>query len=74
MLRGRTLGHPQRCATCAYWGGQRHVTPDKTEVHVKTLGMCNNPASPNFHTITSPDTGPMKAWVRWAALKTTIGW
>lgn len=57
-----------KCATCVFWGGQRHVTREKDMVHVESLGMCNNPASPNYHTITSPDTGPMKAWVKWPAL------
>lgn len=58
-----------RCATCAFWGGQRHTNRERTQVHVQSLGMCNNPASPNFHTVTSPDTGPMENWVRWTALE-----
>ncbi|MGR8949346.1 MAG: hypothetical protein ACU84Q_14980 [Gammaproteobacteria bacterium] len=57
-----------KCATCVFWGGERHVSRDHTMVHVQSLGMCNNPASANYHTITSPDTGPMKAWVKWPAL------
>ncbi len=57
-----------KCATCVYWGGQRHVSRDKSAVHATSLGMCNNPASMNYHRTTSPDTGPMAAWVKWPAL------
>ncbi|MGR8921874.1 MAG: twin-arginine translocation signal domain-containing protein [Gammaproteobacteria bacterium] len=57
-----------RCATCAFWGGQRHVNRAKTEVHATSLGMCNNPASPRYHTTTSPESGPMAVWARWPAL------
>lgn len=57
-----------QCATCVFWGGERHVNREKTAVHVTSLGMCNNPASANYHTTTSPNTGPMKAWVKWPAL------
>jgi len=57
-----------KCATCLFWGGRRHISRDGSEVHVTSLGMCNNPASPNYHHTTSPDTGPMKAWVKWGAL------
>jgi len=57
-----------KCATCVFWGGQRHISRDKTAVHVTSLGMCNNPASGNYHRTTSPDTGPMAAWVKWSAL------
>jgi hypothetical protein len=71
--RRRAYGVPadtrNRCATCVFWGGQRHVTLDKNMVHVESLGMCNNPESGNYHTITSPDSGPMKAWVKWPALE-----
>lgn len=56
------------CATCVFWGGQRRVSRDGDEVHVKTLGYCNNPKSPNFRKMTSPNTGPMSAWVKWPAL------
>lgn len=59
-----------KCATCVFWGGERHVTKDKSMVHVQSLGICNNPASANYQTVTSPDTGPMKAWVKWPALDT----
>jgi len=57
-----------KCATCVFWGGQRHVSRDKSAVHAMSLGMCNNPASMNYHRTTSPDTGPMAAWVKWPAL------
>jgi len=57
-----------RCGTCVFWGGKRHVNREKTEVHVDSLGMCNNPKSPNYHSVTSPDTGPMKVWVKWPAI------
>ena len=65
---GMSADVTNKCATCVFWGGERHVTRDKSMVHVQSLGMCNNPASGNYHTITSPDTGPMKAWVKWPAL------
>ena len=58
-----------QCGTCVYWGGQRHVNRSKTEVHVQTLGMCNNPLSPHYHTTTTPNTGPMAQWVKWPALE-----
>lgn len=58
-----------KCGTCVFWGGKRHVSLDKTEVHAASLGMCNNPASPNYHRITTPESGPMKAWMQWPALK-----
>lgn len=57
-----------KCATCVFWGGQRHVSRDKSAVHVTSLGMCNNPVSMNYHRTTSPETGPMAAWVKWPAL------
>ncbi len=57
-----------KCATCLFWGGQRHISRDKSAVHVTSLGMCNNPVSMNYHRTTSPDTGPMAAWVKWPAL------
>ena len=58
----------ERCGTCVFWGGQRHVSRDKTEVHVRSLGFCNNPKSPNYHKMTTPETGPMKAWTKWPAV------
>lgn len=58
-----------KCGTCVFWGGKRHVSLDKAEVHAGSLGMCNNPASPNYHKITTPESGPMKAWSKWPALE-----
>ena len=57
-----------QCATCTYWGGMRRVSREGTEVHVKSLGFCNNRQSPNFRKMTSPNTGPMPHWVKWPAL------
>jgi hypothetical protein len=56
------------CATCTYWGATRRVSGDRSEVHVKSLGYCNNQESPNYRKMTSPDSGPMAAWVKWPAL------
>lgn len=57
-----------RCATCVYWGGQRSVNTEKTQVHVLSFGTCNNSASPMFGRTTSPEHGPMNVWVKWPAL------
>ena len=59
-----------QCATCTYWGGIRRLSREGTEVHVKSLGYCNNPQSPNYRKMTSPNTGPMPHGVRWPALET----
>lgn len=56
------------CATCQYWGAKRRVSQDGTRVMIGSLGWCNNRNSPNFGRMTSPETGPMKAWVKWSAL------
>ena len=61
-------GTKNKCGTCVFWGGERHISRDKSEVHVTSLVMCNNPVSANYHRTTSPDTGPMVAWARWPAL------
>jgi hypothetical protein len=57
-----------RCATCVYWGGQRSVNAEKTQVHVRSFGTCNNSASPMFGQMTSPEHGPMNVWAKWPAL------
>ena len=57
-----------RCATCVYWGGQRSVNAEKTQVHVRSFGTCNNAASPMFGQTTSPEHGPMNVWAKWPAL------
>lgn len=64
-----SAGTEGKCGTCVFWGGKRHVSLDKAEVHASSLGMCNNPASPNYHKITTPESGPMKAWMKWPALE-----
>lgn len=56
------------CATCQYWGAKRRVTQDGARVTIGSLGWCNNRKSPRFGRMTSPETGPMKAWVKWSAL------
>ena len=68
---GRKGGHAgafTMAASTTGRGGRRHVSRDRTEVHARTLGMCNNPNSPNYHKTTTPDTGPMATWVKWPAL------
>lgn len=57
-----------RCATCAYWGGQRSVNAEKTQVSVHSFGVCNNSQSPMFGQTTSPEHGPMNVWLKWPAL------
>lgn len=56
------------CGTCRFWGGQRRVTEDRKAVHAESLGWCNNPESPHFQSMRSPEAGPMKAWRKWEAL------
>ncbi|MGE0372746.1 MAG: twin-arginine translocation signal domain-containing protein [Gammaproteobacteria bacterium] len=58
----------QHCATCEFWGGQRRLNAERTEVTVGGLGWCNNPQSPNFQKLTSPEHGPMQVWKKWGAL------
>lgn len=53
------------CATCVFWGGSRKV--EKGSVLASSLGVCSNPASPNFQKMTSPDH-VMPQWVKWPAL------
>jgi anaerobic selenocysteine-containing dehydrogenase len=65
QMSGDTKG---KCATCAFWGGKRRVSPDRKTVFVQSLGWCNNPASPNFQKTTTPETGPMDTWRKWEAL------
>jgi hypothetical protein len=56
------------CATCRFWGGTRRAAEDKKTVFCQSLGWCNNPDSPNYQTMTTPETGPMKTWKKWEAL------
>lgn len=57
-----------KCGTCVFRGGERHVSRDMSEIHATTLGTCNNPKSPNYHRVTTPESGPMSAWVKWPAI------
>ena len=57
-----------RCATCEFWGGQRHVSEDGKTVMVSSLGYCSNPKSPNYQKVTGPQTGPMAVWKKWGAI------
>jgi hypothetical protein len=74
MGRGGTDGYvmessvTQRCATCEFWGGGRRLSSDRKSITVTGLGWCNNPASPNFQKLTSPEHGPMDVWKKWQAL------
>ena len=65
VLEAATTG---KCGTCRFWGGRRRVSKDLKTVTTESLGMCNNPESMNYHTVTTPDTGPMKKWEKWEAL------
>jgi hypothetical protein len=57
------------CATCTFWGGSRRVSTDGKGVTTTGLGWCNNPASPNYQKLTTPDHGPMTGvWRKWEAL------
>ncbi len=56
------------CSTCRFWGGIRRASEDRKTVYCESLGWCNNPKSMNYQTMTTPITGPMKAWRKWEAL------
>jgi len=56
------------CATCEFWGGQRRVSEDGSEILVGGLGWCNNRESPNYRKLTSPEHGPMEMWRKWSVL------
>lgn len=56
------------CGTCEYWGGQRKLSADGSELTIGGLGWCNNPASPNYGKLTSAQHGPMPAWKRWSLI------
>jgi hypothetical protein len=72
--RGGTDGYimdstvAKHCATCEFWGGPRRLSPDRKSITVTGLGWCNNPASPNYQKLTSPEHGPMDVWKRWQLL------
>ena len=59
-----------RCATCRFWGGMRKITDDKKQVVATSLGWCNNPNSPMYRSMTTPDHEMTKpgVWVKWEAL------
>ena len=56
------------CATCEFWGGPRRISADRKTLTVTGLGWCNNPASPNYQKLTSPEHGPMDVWKKWQVL------
>jgi hypothetical protein len=58
----------QRCGTCVFWGGPRRVSHDGKTITVTGLGWCNNPQSPNYEKMTSPDFGPMSHWKKWPVI------
>lgn len=58
----------KHCGTCEFWGGQRRVSKDGKHLTVTSLGWCNNPNSPNFRKMTSPEHGPMDVWKKWSVL------
>ena len=47
-----------RCATCEFWGGQRRRSESGATITVTGLGWCNNPKSPDYRKMTSPEHGP----------------
>ncbi len=55
----------QRCGTCEFWGAPRRLAEDGKTVTITGLGWCNNPKSPNYQKMTSPDHGPMAFWKKW---------
>jgi hypothetical protein len=66
VVEAATVDH---CATCVFWGGERRISTDGKNVTTTGLGWCNNPASPNYQKLTTPDHGPMSGiWRRWDAL------
>jgi len=57
-----------KCATCAYWGGERRVDPGRGVVEAGDKGYCNNPQSPAYQKQTRPTQGA-PVWEKWPALK-----
>jgi hypothetical protein len=58
----------RHCGTCEFWGGPRRVSEDSKTLTTTGLGWCNNPSSPNYQKLTSPDHGPMDTWRKWRVL------
>lgn len=66
--KGVKFGKGDRaCATCVFWGGTRRLTDDGDDVVAQSLGWCNNPNSPNYGKMTSPEH-VMPQWKKWGAL------
>ena len=61
-------GIDKHCGTCEFWGGPRRVSSDGKTITITGLGWCNNPNSPNYQKMTTPDHGPMDTWKKWGAL------
>jgi hypothetical protein len=61
-------GVVRHCATCEFWGGPRRLAADGKTLTVTGLGWCNNPQSPNYQKMTSPEHGPMSVWRKWQAI------
>jgi hypothetical protein len=61
-------GIAKHCGTCEFWGGPRRISQDGKTITITGLGWCNNPKSPNYQKITTPDHGPMDTWRKWGAL------
>ncbi len=66
--KGVRFGKDERaCATCVFWGGTRKLIRDGDAVVAKSLGWCNNPESPNYGKLTSPEH-LMPQWKKWGVL------
>lgn len=61
-------GVEKRCGTCDFWGGPRRLSSDGKTITITGLGWCNNPKSPMYQKITTPEHGPMDTWRKWGAL------
>ena len=57
-----------RCATCEFWGGQRHVSADRKNVTAAGTGFCNNAKSPMYQKKTPHDHMMSETWKKWDAL------
>ena len=57
-----------KCATCAYWGGERRVDTGQGVVEAGEKGYCNNDKSPAYQKQTRPTQGA-PVWEKWPALK-----
>ncbi|PHR90632.1 MAG: hypothetical protein COA78_34810 [Blastopirellula sp.] len=57
----------KKCATCAFWGGNRNISSDRKWVIASGKGTCKNPKSPVFNRKTSPNQGA-PTWTKWSKL------